>query len=58
VANVLVVLLLFFLGQDLHVCGISAERKETEVVVVLVEVEVEVEVSRGEERFGEIVILR
>ena len=36
VANILVVLLLFFLGQDLHVCGVSAERSETRSLVRMI----------------------
>jgi hypothetical protein len=33
VASILVVLLFFFLGQDLHVCGESVKRREIGVVV-------------------------
>ena len=49
-ANVLVVLLLFFLGQDLHLCSISAERREMDKIGVMVVVELEVSVR--EESFA------
>jgi hypothetical protein len=42
VANILVVLLLFFLGQDLHLCAMSVERRETGRIGVVVVVELEV----------------
>jgi len=50
VANVLVVLLLFFLGQNLHLCDISAERRQMSVIRVVAVVEIEI--SIGEEMFG------
>jgi hypothetical protein len=42
VANILVVLLFFFLGQDLHLGGESAERREMSEIRVAVVVVVEV----------------
>jgi hypothetical protein len=50
VANILVVLLLFFLGQDLHLCAMSVERRETGKIGVVVVV-VELKVSGREESF-------
>ena len=49
VANLLVVLLLFFLSQDLHLCAMSVERREMGKIGVLVVVVVELEVSGREE---------
>jgi hypothetical protein len=52
VANLLVVLLLFFLGQDLHLCAMSVERREMgKIGVLVVVVVVELEVSGREESF-------
>ena len=36
-ASILVVLLLFFLGQDLHLCGISDERSLMSLMIRIVE---------------------